>query len=101
MSSHILGKQRQAVLLDGEPLEDVDIFQYVGGIFVGSGTERIISRINLARSTFSHLQSCLWRRREISAYKGQGLPDSGAFDSALWLRAVASTSRRRHDVGSL
>ncbi len=48
MSSHILGKQRQAVLLAGEPLEDVDIFQYVGGMFVRSGTERIISRVNLA-----------------------------------------------------
>ncbi len=31
----------------------------------GQGTEEIRSRINLARSAFSHLQSCLWSRREI------------------------------------
>ncbi len=30
------------------------------------GTEEIRRRINLARSTFSRLQSCLWSRREIS-----------------------------------
>ncbi len=32
----------------------------------GQGTEEIRSRINLARSAFSRLQSCLWSRREIS-----------------------------------
>ncbi len=32
----------------------------------GQGTEEIRSRINLARSAFSRLQSCLWLQREIS-----------------------------------
>ncbi len=32
----------------------------------GQGTEEIRSRINLDRSVFSRLQSCLWSRREIS-----------------------------------
>ncbi len=61
-------EQRQAVLLDGEPLEDVDKFKYLGSMFVpnGQGTEEIRSRINLARSAFSRIQSCLWSRREIS-----------------------------------
>ncbi len=56
------------VLLDGEPLEDVDKFKYLGSMFVanGQGTEEIRSRINLARSAFSRLQSGLWSRREIS-----------------------------------
>ncbi len=32
----------------------------------GQGTEEIRSRINLARSALSRLQSCLWPRRDIS-----------------------------------
>ncbi len=67
MSAFIPGEQRQAFLLDGEPLEDVDKFKYLGSMFVANGqdTEEIRSRINLARSAFSRLQSCLWSRREI------------------------------------
>ncbi len=65
MSALIHGEQ---CLLDGEPLEDVDKFKYLGSMFVanGQGTEEIRSRINLARSAFSRLQSCRWSRREIS-----------------------------------
>ncbi len=68
MSALVPDEQRQAVLLDGEPLEDVEKFKYLGSMFVanGQGTEEIRSRINLARSAFSSLQSCLWSRREIS-----------------------------------
>ncbi len=42
MSALIPGEQRQAVLLDGEPLEDVDKFKYLGSMFVanGQGTEQ-------------------------------------------------------------
>ncbi len=68
MSALIPGEQRQAALLDGEPLEDVDKFKYLGSMFVANskGTEEIRSKINLARSARSRLQSCLWSRREIS-----------------------------------
>ncbi len=61
MSVHIPGEQRQAVLPDGEALEDVGKFKYLGSMFVTNdqGTEEIRSRINLARSAFSRLQSCL------------------------------------------
>ncbi len=61
-------EQRQAVLRDGEPLEDVERFKYLGSMFVanGQGTEEIRIRINLARSAFSRLQSCLWSRCEIA-----------------------------------
>ncbi len=43
MSALIPGEQRQAVFLDGEPLEDVERFKYLGSIFVanGQGTEEI------------------------------------------------------------
>ncbi len=43
-------------------------FKYLGSMFVanGQGTEEIRSRINLARSAVSRLQSLLWSRREIS-----------------------------------
>ncbi len=69
MSALIPGEQRQAVQLDGEPLEDADKFKYLGSMFVanGQGTEEIRSRIHLARSAVSRLQSCLWSRREISS----------------------------------
>ncbi len=68
MSALIPGEQRQAVLLDGEPLEDVDKFKLLGSMFVkhGQDTEEVRSRINLARPAFSRLQSCLWSRPEIS-----------------------------------
>ncbi len=57
MSALIPGEQRQAVLFDGEPLEGVDKYKYVGSMFVanGQGTEEIRSRIDLARSAFSRL----------------------------------------------
>ncbi len=57
MSALIPGEPRQAVLLGGEPLEDVERFKYLGSMFAanGQGTEEIRSRINLARSAFSRL----------------------------------------------
>ncbi len=68
MSALITGEQRQAVRLHGEPLEDVEKLKYLGSMLVtnGQGTGEISSRINLARSAFSRLQSCLWSRRKIS-----------------------------------
>ncbi len=67
MSARIPGEQRQAVLLDGEPLQDVDKFKYLASVFVANeqGTEEVRSRIHLARSAFSRLQSGLWSQREI------------------------------------
>ncbi len=61
-------EQRQAVLLDCETLKDVDKFKYLASVFVANeqGTEEIRSRIHLARSAFSRLQSGLWSQREIS-----------------------------------
>ncbi len=93
MSAHIRGEQRRAVLFDDEPLEDVDKFKCLGSMFVanGHGTEEIRSRINLARSAFFRLQSCLWSRREIS------LRTKGRVYQAV----VACTSSRRKDVGGL
>ncbi len=75
ISAFIPGEQRQAVLLDGEPLEDVAKFKYLGSLFNanGQGTKEVRSTINLARYTFSRLQSCLWSRREISLRTRGGL----------------------------
>ncbi len=64
-SALIPGEQRQADLLEGEPLEDVDKFKYLGSIN-SQGTMEARNRINLARSDLSRLQSCLWSWREIS-----------------------------------
>ncbi len=46
MPTLIPGEQRHAVLLDGEPFEDVEKFKYLGSMFVaiGQGTEEISSR---------------------------------------------------------
>ncbi len=59
MSALIPGEQRQAVLLDGEHLEDVDKFKYLGSMFVanGQGTDEIRSRFNLARSACNPVDS--------------------------------------------
>ncbi len=65
------------------------------------GTEEIRSRVNLARSTFSRLQSCLWSRCEISWRKKSRVYQATArLISALRLRDVASTSIRRKDACS-
>ncbi len=37
MSAPVPDEQRQAVLLDGEPLEDVEKFKYLGSMFVANG----------------------------------------------------------------
>ncbi len=55
MSTLIPGEQRRAVLIDGEPVKDVDNFMYLGSMFVANSqvTEEIRSSINLARSARS------------------------------------------------
>ncbi len=47
----------QAVMLDGEALENVDKFKYLGSMFVANvqGTEEVRSRINPARSALYRL----------------------------------------------
>ncbi len=52
MSALIPGEHRQAVLLDGESLEDVDKFKYLSSMVVANGQdiEEIRSRFYLARS---------------------------------------------------
>ncbi len=49
-------------------LAEIDNFKQLGLMFIanGQGTEEIKNRINLARSAFSHLQSCLRSWHEIS-----------------------------------
>ncbi len=37
MSTLIPGEQRRAVLIDGEPVKDVDKFMYLGSMFVANG----------------------------------------------------------------
>ncbi len=47
MQALISGEQRQTVLLDGPPFEDVDKFKYLSSILIANskGTEEISSRI--------------------------------------------------------
>ncbi len=62
-------------------------------IAYGQGTKENISKVNLVRSAPSRMQSCFLALREISLHaNGQGLPGSGAIDSVLRLRSVASAS---------
>ncbi len=63
MAALIAGEQREAVLLEGEPLEDVDKFKYLGSMFVANaqGTEKIKS----TRFAFGSLKFCLWLRRGV------------------------------------
>ncbi len=80
-----LGKQRQTVLLDGEPLEEVDKeFKCLGSTFIANsqGIEEIRSRkqsfpIRILSPAILSL---------VAAYKGKDLPASNsALDSALRL----------------
>ncbi len=61
LSAFIPSEQRQAVLLHGGPLEEVDKFKGIGSTCIAKGqdTDEVRNRIILARSTFSRLQSCL------------------------------------------
>ncbi len=54
MSALIPDEQRQAVLLDDKPMEDVDKFKYLGSMSVANsqGTEEIRSRFNLGSAAF-------------------------------------------------
>ncbi len=72
-------------------MQDNCIIEF-GSMFIANdqGTEKIRNSIYLARSTPSHLHSCLRSRCEILLSKvEQGLPVSGAIDSALRLRKMA------------
>ncbi len=40
MSALIPGAQRQAVLLDGEPMEEVGKFKYLGSMFIANGQKK-------------------------------------------------------------
>ncbi len=51
---------------EARPAAQILTFNFYVFVANGQGTEEIRSRINLARSAFSRLQSCLWSRREIS-----------------------------------
>ncbi len=54
MSALLPGEQHQTVLIDGQPFEDIEKFEYLGSGFVANGqsTEEIRNRINLAHSAF-------------------------------------------------
>ncbi len=60
-SALIPSEQYQVALLDGESLEDVDIFKYFDSTFIASGraTEIITNTSNIAHSAFSRLKSCI------------------------------------------
>ncbi len=66
----IYGEQHQAILLNGEPVENVDKFKYVGSMSVANGqcTEGR-GRTSSACAAFSRLQPCLWPQREIPLRK--------------------------------
>ncbi len=61
LSAFIPSEQRQAVLLHGEPLKEVDKFKDIGSTCIAKGqdTDEVRNMIILARSAFSRLQSCL------------------------------------------
>ncbi len=90
--------RHKVVLLDGEALEDVDKVKYLGSMFAlnGQGTEEVISRTNLTRSTFLRLQSCLWSRREILFSTKDRV-----YQAAVISILLDGMSSRRTDVGGL
>ncbi len=71
LRNFVVGMERHAILLDGNPLAYFYKFNNLRLTLVANGrrTEEIRSRINLERSIFSRLQSCLWSHCEISLLK--------------------------------
>ncbi len=61
----IPGGEHQAVLLEGESLEEVDRFKYLGPMFIANdqATKVIWTKILIASSALSNLQHCPWSRR--------------------------------------
>ncbi len=61
-------EQHQAVLLDGEPLGEANEIEHFGSMCIPNDqrTYKSRSRIDLSRSTFSRLQSCIRTQCEIS-----------------------------------
>ncbi len=61
ISTLISDELHLATLFYGEPLEDVDMFRFIGSMFIANGqrTEYIRRRTNLPYSAFSCLKSCL------------------------------------------
>ncbi len=59
MSAFVTGEQHQAVLLVGEPLEEVNRFKCIDSMFIATGqsTEQIWNSSSLARAVLSRLQS--------------------------------------------
>ncbi len=56
VSELILGEQHQAILADSEQLEDVDMFNYLGPMFITNipGTEVVRNRTNFTKLCVIH-----------------------------------------------
>ena len=68
MASLVPSDQHSTITLEGQPIEEVDSFVYLGSkcMMTGQGSMDVDRRISLARYAFSSLQKSLWSRREIS-----------------------------------
>lgn len=68
LSALVPADQRNIISLEGEPIEEVDSFAYLGSkcTATGQGFSDIERRISLARHVFSSLQRNLWSRQEVS-----------------------------------
>ncbi len=85
-------EQRQAVLPDGETLEDVQIPRF------DCHCKRPGQELSCPLHILSPAILSLVAAGNIAAYKGQDLTCSGSFDSAIRLRDAASTENRRTDT---
>lgn len=67
LSANIPPAERLAVTLNGETVEEVEQFKYLGATFTatGQGKDEIAIRISRARAAFVRLQRRLWSRQEI------------------------------------
>ncbi len=106
MSALIPDDQRKAVLLNGEPLEDVGKSKYLGSMFVQ--TARAPSRkeggliLFVPHSlAYNLVFGCGVKYRCAKRAGRNGLPGRSAIHSTLRLRDMACASSRRKDVGSL
>ncbi len=88
MSALIPGEQRQAVLLEGEPLEDVNKFKYLCSRTFKAGLNLLVPHSLAFKPVFC-------RSVKYRCVQGAGLPGISALNFTLQLRDMTCTRSRR------
>src|SRR5688572_28196741 len=83
----VVAKTREKVLLtcNGEPLEQVEAFRYLGALIddTGDGSREIRARLGMARTTMRSLD-CLWKDRSVDVLLKRRVMEAMVWSVALY-----------------